>query len=154
MTERFQDHRNGAITDTATGLMWEESYAYAESGNYMTWYEAEDYVARLNQKKLGGFSDWRLPNKLELQSLYLMGRTFESRGRTFELHIDPVFEFGWGSCFWTWREWLSGALSFSFDHADLRWYPKGSPSATVRAVRENLNPSLLLKPFAEAGRGA
>ncbi len=154
MTERFEDHNNGTITDGLTGLMWQESYAYVEKGNYMTWYEAGQYVAALNRNRLGGFDDWRLPNRLEMQSLYLMGRTFESRGRTFELHIDPIFEFGYGSCFWTWREWLSGALSFSFDHAALRWYPKGSPSATVRAVRENFNPLHLLKNFEGINSGA
>ncbi|QPJ60683.1 MAG: DUF1566 domain-containing protein [Candidatus Nitronauta litoralis] len=154
MKERFEDHGNGTIRDADTGLMWQESYAYGELGNYMTWYDAVNYISRLNSKGLGGYKDWRLPNRLEMQSLYLLGRTFESRGRTFELHIDPIFEFGYGSCFWTWREWLSGALSFSFDQASLRWFPKGSPSATVRAVRENLNPSVLLKNLDGTVHGA
>lgn len=149
MTERFTDNQNGTLTDTRLGLMWQESYAYAESGNYFSWYEANKYIQKLNQEQLGGHDDWRLPDRLELVSLYEVGKTFEWRGRTFELHIDPSFEFGYGSQFWTWRERLSGAVCFGFDHGDVRWYPKASPSATVRAVRRHLNPFKLLEFFKE-----
>jgi len=154
MTERFLDHENGTLTDIRTGLMWQAGYAYAETGNYFNWYEAQNYIARLNAEALGGHGDWRLPDKLELQSLYLLGRTFESRGRTFELHIDPLFEFGYGSCFWTWRERLSGAVGFSFNQGEARWYPKASSAGTVRAVRQNLNPFELIRQGAASGHGA
>ncbi len=153
MTERFVEQEPGTLLDRETGLMWQTGYAYSETGNYLNWYEARDYVARLNARRLGGHADWRLPDKLELQSLYLMGRTFESRGRRFELHIDPAFEFGYGSCFWTWRERLSGAIGFSFDQGEARWYPKAGAFATARAVRLNLNPFNLLRCGKETGRG-
>ena len=99
--QRFIDNHNETITDFLTGLMWQEGYAYRETGNYIDWYDANDYIEKLNQQKLGGFSDWRLPSKLEIQSLYEIARSFQSRGKTFILHIDPVFEFSYGNCFWT-----------------------------------------------------
>jgi len=145
MTERFIDNENGTVTDSATGLMWQESYAYAETGNYCSWFEAEDYIAQKNAEGFGGHNDWRLPDRLELQSLYELEHVFESRGKKFVLHIDPIFEFGYGSCFWTWRGRLSGALGFSFDIGDRLWYPKASFSATVRAVRADMNTFQLLK---------
>ena len=52
------------VTDNLTGLMW------ARNGNLpngtMTWYQAIDYANNLN---LCGYSDWRLPNVNELESL-------------------------------------------------------------------------------------
>jgi len=151
--ERYTDNRDGTISDTRTGLMWEEGYAYNETGNYVDWYDANDYIDRLNEKQLGGHTDWRLPDKLELQSLYELGLAFESRGRTFLLHIDPVFEIGYGSGFWTWRSRLAGAQAFQFDTGDRYWYPKASASATVRAVRLNMNPFKLIRNGQENPEG-
>ncbi len=147
MSERYTDNGDGTLTDSATGLMWQESYAYAETGNYIDWYGAQAYIAGLNRQKLGGHADWRLPDKLELQSLYELSHPFESRGRTYFLHIDPVFEIGYGSCFWTWHTRLSGALGFAFDVGEHFWYPQGSRSATVRAVRGNMNPFNLIRTY-------
>jgi len=143
--QRFINNSDGTITDTLTGLMWQEGYAYRETGNYISWYDANDYVEKLNQQKLGGVADWRLPGKLEIQSLYEFALPFRSRGKTFILHIDPVFEFSYGSCFWTSKTRLSGALGFEFDAGDTHWYPQGSISGTVRAVRLNSDPSILIK---------
>ena len=144
-TNRFIDNDNGTILDSFTGLMWQEGYAYRETGNYISWYDANDYIDKLNQQKLGKYYDWRLPNKLEIQSLYEIAHPFSSRGKTFILHIDPIFEFGYGSCFWTSRTKLSAALGFEFDAGDTHWYPQGSMSATARAVRLNSDPSILVK---------
>jgi len=146
MPQRFTDNRDGTISDTQTGLMWQEGYAYVETGNYINWYNANDYVQKLNQQKLGGYDDWRLPGRLEIQSLYEIGKPFQSRGKTFILHIDPVFEFSYGSCFWTSKTRLSAALGFEFDIGDMHWYPQGSISGSVRAVRKMFNPKVLVDP--------
>ena len=143
--QRFIDNGNGTITDSFTGLMWQEGYAYRETGNYISWYDANDYISKLNQRKLGEFRDWRLPSKLEIQSLYEIAHPFQSRGKDFVLHIDPVFEFSYGSCFWTSRTRLSAALGFEFDAGDTHWYPQGSVSGTVRAVRLKSDPLILIK---------
>jgi hypothetical protein len=146
MTQRFTDNQDGTITDSQTGLMWQEGYAYPETGSYINWYDANNYVQQLNDKKLGGYSDWRLPDRLEIQSLYEISKPFKSRGKTFILHIDPVFEFSYGSCFWTSKTRLSAALGFEFDIGDMHWYPQGSISGSVRAVRGALNPKVMVDP--------
>lgn len=56
------DNGNGTVTDTATGLMWQKATA---PGTY-TWEGALSYCQNLN---LAGHSDWRLPDRNELQSL-------------------------------------------------------------------------------------
>jgi hypothetical protein len=61
---RFTDHGNGTITDNLTGLMWTKNADLA--GGPKTWQGALDYVKTLN---IGGYSDWRLPNRKDLFSL-------------------------------------------------------------------------------------
>ncbi len=58
----FIDNGDGTVTDTSTGLMWQQETAL---GIY-TWREALAYCENLT---LAGYSDWRLPNRNELQSL-------------------------------------------------------------------------------------
>ena len=52
----------GVVTDKVTGLMWQRS---VDPGTY-TWADAKTYCANL---ALAGFSDWRLPTRIELVSL-------------------------------------------------------------------------------------
>jgi hypothetical protein len=52
------------MTDNLTGLMWAKNGN--RTGGTMDWYSALDYCNNLN---LAGYSDWRLPNVNELESL-------------------------------------------------------------------------------------
>ena len=112
-----------------------------------SWYKANEYLDRRNSEKLGGHDDWRLPTKMEIQSIYEIAKTFESRGKTYTLHIDPIFEFSYGSCFWTKTTRLSAALGFEFDVGDMYWYPQASISGSVRAVRLQMDPVKLLSHY-------
>lgn len=78
----FVEHRDGTITDRATGLTWQQ----ADSGRGMNWPDALAYAEQL---ALGGHSDWRLPNAKELQSLVDYAR---SPDQTHSAAIDPVFK--------------------------------------------------------------
>ncbi|MCX5902809.1 MAG: DUF1566 domain-containing protein [Proteobacteria bacterium] len=60
----FIDNNDGTITDTGTGLMWQKATA---PGTY-TWEQALTYCENLTLPA-GGYSDWRLPNRNELQSI-------------------------------------------------------------------------------------
>ncbi len=62
---RFVDNGDGTITDLATGLMWEKG----DSGKGMTWSEALEWAQQKNRSKHLGYSDWRLPDAKELQSI-------------------------------------------------------------------------------------
>ncbi len=55
------------VTDNLTGLMWPKNGNLA---GYMSWYSAIDYA---NNLTLCGYSDWRLPNVNELESLVNAG---------------------------------------------------------------------------------
>lgn len=58
----FQDNGDATVTDLNTGLMWQQ---FGDSDTTHTWQEAVEYCAQPHE----GYSDWRLPEKLELQSL-------------------------------------------------------------------------------------
>lgn len=62
LKNRFVDHGDGTVTDTVTGLDWQQ----AEVESAMTWEEALAYAEGL---LLAGQTDWRLPSIKELRSL-------------------------------------------------------------------------------------
>ena len=77
----FVDNNNGTVSDLATGLMWQK----ADNGNFYDWQGALDYAENL---VLSGYSDWRLPNAKELQSIVDYTRCPQV---TSSAAIDPVF---------------------------------------------------------------
>jgi hypothetical protein len=70
---RFTDNGDETITDNLTGLMWTQNANAPGSactpGVEKTWQDALNYVACLNTNSYLGYSDWRLPNVVELESL-------------------------------------------------------------------------------------
>ncbi|SHO52540.1 Lcl domain-containing protein [Desulfopila aestuarii] len=78
----FRDNGDGTITDRATGLMWMQR----DSARAMNWEEALQYAA---SQEFAGYSDWRLPNAKELQSIVDYTR---SPDITLSPAIAPIFE--------------------------------------------------------------
>lgn len=60
-SSRFTDNKDGTITDAATGLMWQKG-----ENERCNLYEAEKKCKEMN---LGGYTDWRLPNIKELNTI-------------------------------------------------------------------------------------
>jgi hypothetical protein len=60
--DRFVDNGDGTVTDTATGLMWQQGH----SSSVLVWSEALTYAEDL---PLAGYTDWRVPIVKELQSI-------------------------------------------------------------------------------------
>lgn len=58
----FTDNGDGTITDSATGLMWMQD----DTGEAVDW---ENALLTAENATYGGYSDWRLPNVKELQSI-------------------------------------------------------------------------------------
>jgi len=61
----FTNNGNGTITDKATGLMW---CAY-DSKQGMNWEDALTWVQQKNKENYLGYTDWRMPDAKELQSI-------------------------------------------------------------------------------------
>lgn len=78
---RFSDNGDQTVTDNLTGLIWtrdanlmitRDSFFDNDGRNSdgaVTWQGALDYVKTLNREEYLGFSDWRLPNRIELASV-------------------------------------------------------------------------------------
>lgn len=106
-TERFQDNGDGTVTDTSSGLMWAK---YDSGGdNAMPWEEGERFCTNLS---LGGYTDWRLPSIVELETLYDRNYSWTPKcwvGREGKIHINPIFRL---TCSYYWSSTKS---YFSFD---------------------------------------
>ena len=51
---RFVDNNNGTVSDSETGLIWQQT----NGNNYVQWIQAEDYCEGLQS---GGYNNWHLP---------------------------------------------------------------------------------------------
>jgi hypothetical protein len=80
----FSDNGDGTVTDNATGLMWSRD----DSGAGMNWEDALAWVQQKNDENYLGYSDWRLPNAKELQSIVDYSRSPDTTGSA---AIAPVF---------------------------------------------------------------
>lgn len=80
------------VIDRATGLMWPKDFSGAggNGGATRTWSQATGWAYFLN---FAGFTDWRLPNGLELISI----AQFEGASP----YVYPIFDNPVNSDFWT-----------------------------------------------------
>jgi hypothetical protein len=126
----FHDNGNGTVSDTSTGLMWQQDTARDEWGDYdhMTWEEALDYCEVLS---LGGHTDWRLPNIKELDSLMDLSRYSPAINTVYFPNTLP--DGYWSSTTCAQRPGYTWTLYFSEGLED--WRNK-SGSYCVRAVRD------------------
>ena len=83
----YTDNGDGTVTDNVTGLMWEKlslDGSIHDVNNTYTWAAAvATKITALNGANFAGHTDWRLPNRLELETLVDAGRNAPT--------IDPVF---------------------------------------------------------------
>ena len=79
-TPSYRDNGDGTVTDLNTGLMWQQ-----DPGGKMTYGQA---LRGASTFRLAGYTDWRLPNAKELQSIVDYTR---SPATTNSAAIDPFF---------------------------------------------------------------
>ncbi len=77
----FMDNGNGTVTDKATNLMWMKD----DNGTAILWENALSYAENFTY---AGYSDWRLPDVKELQSILDYSRSPQT---TNSAAINPVF---------------------------------------------------------------
>jgi predicted outer membrane repeat protein len=78
------DNADDTITDAATGLMWSQD----DSGSGLNWEDALAWVQQKNTENYLGYSDWRMPDVKELQSIVDYSRSPQTTGTA---AIDPLF---------------------------------------------------------------
>lgn len=124
-TNNLVDNGDGTVTDTGTGLMWQKAITAA-----YTWQQALAYAEEL-VLPAGGYSDWRLPNRNELQTLVDYTR--------YDPSIDPLLQMStMSSDYWSSTTDASNtahARFVHFNYGDVHNYFDKSGSCHVRAVR-------------------
>ncbi|MBU2951170.1 DUF1566 domain-containing protein [Tamlana agarivorans] len=109
----YVDNGDGTISDLATGLMWQK----ADDGVSKDWEEALEYSKNL---ELALYSDWRLPNAKELQSIVDYSRSPQTTNspaistifETTEIN-DPEGNPGHYPFFWTSTTHLDGVNPYN-----------------------------------------
>lgn len=100
--KRFIDNGDKTVTDTKTGLLWMQEDSYQYKGHWLNWFQASDYIEKLNQERFADYLDWRLPTIKELTTLYEPEK-FNGKqvGREMNLRMDPIFAKEGSGTLWT-----------------------------------------------------
>jgi hypothetical protein len=142
----YTDNGDGTITDMETGLMWEklsDDGSIHDKDAAYTWLDAfSTKVAMLNATSFAGFTDWRVPNVNELQSLVDYGVAYPAVNAAFNTNCAATCTVLTCSCTQLNSYWSSSTYE---DVPSLAWvvyfhdgyavgYLKGN-DGYVRAVR-------------------
>ena len=131
----FTVNGDGTVVHTTTGLMWKQcneglSGAACAGGtaSYMTWYNA---LTASRASTFAGYSDWRLPNKQELESL--VDNTCYSPAINATVFPGTLSDFAWTST--TFSAYPAYAWFVHFDQGKSYADNAKTNSYVVRLVR-------------------
>ncbi len=137
LPERFTDNGDGTVTDHKENLMWKARDSYQERKKWLNWHDAQKYIKEMNDKKFADHSDWRLPLKKELRSLYEEEKEVPWKYYWTEnvVHIDPIFG-DTSCCFWTSEEYKEKyAYGFNFIRGQAYLSLKGGIMQSLTVIR-------------------
>ncbi|MFC1591399.1 DUF1566 domain-containing protein [Thermodesulfobacteriota bacterium] len=123
-TNNLVDNGDDTVSDISTGLMWQQATA---PGTY-SWEQALTYCEGL---ELTGHSDWRLPNRNELQSI--VDYSTHNPAIDTAVFYGTVANFYWSST--TSLSVISYAWASDFYLGNVAFYSKSNNYYNVRAVR-------------------
>jgi hypothetical protein len=138
---RFLDFGDGTVWDSKTGLMWMKTDYWQMEGKWINWYSAPEFVQKMNHRRFGGYSDWRLPTPDEAWSLYdRRKRNTDKDGD--KIFIDTIFEKGPGWGTWTSEEKKDQAVVISYKDEGGRDFQDKitATDAFLRLVRGPVSP--------------
>lgn len=124
------DSCDDVVLDRLTGLTWTRTAN--PSGKTLTWYDAINFC---NKMKIGGFSDWRLPNSFEMLSLICYEFSFpaipntEGNGAWNEEFpfVSVESSFYWTSTSGVAGQDPKGGYAVNLGEGDLKIFPVGHP---------------------------
>ena len=89
-TSRFVDKGDGTLLDNDTGLVWSKEDSWPVAQDWLTFQEALIFVDEMNKKDYLGYHDWRIPEREEIEQIFIIDSTIMGRSNS-ELHLDPLF---------------------------------------------------------------
>jgi hypothetical protein len=143
----FINHQNGTVTDTVTGLMWQQT-----DGGEMAHPNAILYC---NELSLGGYSDWRLPTAQELFTILNHQHTNPAHDNTY--FTATAAEYWWSSNDQSNdpnKAWATNAGGGIGNHPKSETISAGGTKRFhVRAVRDKTPPLSLPSHFTDNQNG-
>ena len=97
--QRYHDYGD-LILDTKTNLMWFKLDFWQLEKEHLNWYQAVEYIQKINNKKFYGYSDWRFPTPEEATTLYERRKRNSDKDGD-KMFIDRIFPKGAGWATWT-----------------------------------------------------
>lgn len=109
------DSVRNTVTDTQTNLVWDRC-PYGRTGTNCTtgiaqeinWSDALNIAVTANQTNYRGYSDWRLPNRNELDSLVQRGSLFSSPDFGSVANDSVTFPLSYAIRYWTTTTYARG----------------------------------------------
>jgi hypothetical protein len=134
--QRFWDLGNNTIFDTKTALTWMKKDYWQMEARWVNWYSAGEFAEKMNNKKYGGFTDWRLPTPEEALALYERRKQNNDKDGD-KIFIDGIFPKGCGWATWTSSEKGDKAVVVSYKDEGGQGYQDklAGGDAFIRLVR-------------------
>ncbi len=143
----FVDNGDGTITDEATGLMWEKLSNDGTNHDIdlaYTWTQAFALkIAQLNAFSFAGYTDWRVPNRFEMDTLRDLSASNPATHSVFRTACPPgctvlTCSCTPSECFWTSTSdhdppSYAWTVKFNYGYSDSNY--KISNTCRVRGVR-------------------
>jgi len=135
---RFLKSENGTVYDSLTSLTWMSNDSKIDLNKEVSWDEAEKYAADMNNKKVGGYDDWRIPSAQEALTLFdknKLNKDFKGG----DIHLDSIFPPGAGNTTWTSEIRGREAQIIFYINGLPYWYEKEDKtlSHAVRLIRRD-----------------
>ena len=135
---RFLKRDDGTIYDSVTSVTWMANDSFLDLDRDVSYSEADDYVKETNNKKAGGYSDWRIPSIQEASSIFNKEKlNKDSKGG--DIFLDSVFPPGAANCTWTSSTRGKEAQIMFYANGCPYWYEKNDKtiSHAVRLIRRD-----------------
>lgn len=135
---RFLKSADETIYDSQSSLTWMAKDSRINLDKEILWAEIEKYTADMNEKKVGGYDNWRIPSGQEALTLFdknKLNKDFKGG----DIHLDSIFPPGAGNTTWTSETRGREAQIIFYVNGLPYWYEKNDKtiSHAVRLVRRD-----------------
>ena len=131
---RFTDNDDGSILDNETGLIWAKEDSWPVAQDWLNFQESLEFVDEMNKKDYLGFHDWRIPEREEIEKIFIADSTILARSNN-EIHLDPLFAPGGGNASWCLPFDQQAAFYFSYTSGNTQQFDQDYSQGYVRLVR-------------------
>jgi hypothetical protein len=131
---RFTDNGDKTILDNETGLVWAKEDSWPVAQDWLNFQEALQFVDDMNKKDYLGFHDWRIPEREEIEKLFMADSIILARSNN-EIHLDPLFAPGGGNASWCLPFDQQAAFYFSYTSGNTQQFDQDYSQGYVRMVR-------------------